>query len=212
MTKKEVKDQSLLIGIIILIIIFGTVIFLIYNKTNNPKEDEITVVEYNGFIFEKHGNFWVTLLTIEDQFDGWKRDYEFTFHYNPFEVEHIETMKNSRNETVTPNLFLNVQTIYLTTDPEYPAGVILGAVEIAKVLGNIYEKEVKSATTRPDNRTDAPVITCEDIGPDQRVIQLILGNSTRIYNNKGCIIVEGTNTINVVKASERLAFEMLRIL
>ncbi len=204
------KDSALLIGIFVVITVFGLVLFSM-TTTKNPVP-EIETVEYGGFIFEKQGPVWVTLLTVEDRVFEDPKHYEVFFHYTPYEVEHIETMRNSWNRSITPNLFMDARKIYITTDPGYPSGVILGAVEIAKILGKIYSKNVEAAITRPYNTTDAPVITCDDIGPNVRVIHLNLGNSTRIYSNHGCIVVEGTNTEEVNMASERLAFEMLNIL
>ena len=204
------KDKNLLIGIFIIITVFGVVLFSM-TSSKDPVQ-EIESIDYNGFIFEKQGNIWVTLITLQDKLSGKERNYEVFFHYTPYEVEHIETMKNSRNQTVTPDLFMNARKIYITTDPDYPAGVVLGAVEIAKIMGKIFEKDVKAAIIRPHNRTDAPVITCDDIGPATKVIHINLGNSTRIYSNHGCIVVEGISTEEVNKASERLAFEMLNIL
>ncbi len=214
--KKDKKgDKTLIISIVIIIALFGSLIFLIMslNKDKPVVSENVTEVKtYGGFVFTKDGNVWVTRMSIKDTFKGWEREYEIFFHYTPDEVEDIETMRNARNETVSPNLFLDARKIYITMDPKYPSEVILGAVEIAKILGKVYEREVKSAIIRPDNRTDAPVITCNDIGPGVRVIQLELTNQTRIYSNRGCIVVQGTNTTELLKASERLAYEMLKVL
>ena len=196
---------------LILVIVFGGILAVI--KLNPPEIDDSPEIKtYNGFVFEKEGNIWKTNFVVEDKFKGWKRTYLLLFHYTPDEVENITTMRNSKGETISPNLFLNVNKVYITTDPDYPAEVILGAVEISKIVGQIYEKDVKGATTRQDNRTDAPVITCEDISSSARVIRLDIGDQTRIYSDKGCVIVEGTNPSEVVRASERLAYEMLKIL
>jgi hypothetical protein len=113
-------------------------------------------------------------------------------------------------------LFLNIPKVYITTEPNYPASVVLGGVEISKVMAIVsksYETQmvIKSAMTKPGNYS-FPIATCENITATQRVIYLKLGNETKIDFDNGCVIVEGTDAIQLLRASERLAFEILRIL
>ena len=207
------KDKVLIFSIVALLVIFGGIFMSLRNTAiETSTEPQIEILEYNGYIFEKHGDIWSTTVTITDSFKGWERQYEILFHYSPKEVEDVETLKNARNISISPNLFLDAQTIYITMDPEYPSAVVLSGVEIAKIIGNVYEKGVKGAITRPDNRTDAPVITCNDIAPAIRIIKLELGNETKIYSDKGCIVVQGTDSDELLRASERLTYEMLKIL
>lgn len=205
------NDKLLLISILIII---GCILALILlpKIINNGSEDKIESVEYNGFVFEKYGSVWVTNVQIKDYVRGWDKLYEIYFHYTPQEVEYIPSLQNSNNDSTAPNLIMDANLIYITTDPNYPASVILGGVEISKILGNIYKKQVKSALTKPDNRTNAPVKTCDDIGPGIRIIHLKLGNETRIYSDNGCVVVEGVTPLDVVKASEKLTFELLKIM
>lgn len=211
--KKEMeKDKVLVYGIVILLLVFGA--FIIGVKFINIQEEtpQVEVKTYNGFVFEKIGNIWVTTIRMSDWLKGTERDYQILFHYTPDEVEYIPTMKNVRNESVAPNLFLDARTIYITTDPEYPAEVVLSGVEIAKIIAQVYQKQVKSAVTRPDNRTEAPVITCDDLAHLVRVIDLRLGNETKIFSDHGCVVVQGTDSGELLKAAERLTFELLHIL
>lgn len=203
------NDKILLVSILVIVVCILALILLPKLTDTNT---EIETETYNGFVFEKYGEFWVTLLQVRSATNNEIRPYEVFFHYTPQEVEYIPSMQNSRNDSITPELFMDAKLIYITTDPKYPASVILGGVEISKILGNIYKKEVKSALTKPDNRTNAPVKTCEDIGPDIRIIHLKLGNETKIYSNNGCIVVEGQTPIDIIKASERLSFEILKIM
>ncbi len=205
------NDKVLIISILVIV---GCILALILipKLTNQNSENQIETVVYNGFTFEKYGDVWVTEVQVRDWARGWDKPYEIYFHYTPQEVEYIPSMQNSRNQSSTPNLFMDSRLVYITTDPKYPGSVVLGGVEIAKILGVIYEKEVKSALTKPDNRTNAPVKTCDDIGPGIRIINLKLGNSTRIYSDHGCVVVEGETPVDILKASERLAFEMLKIM
>ena len=211
--KKEMeKDKILVYGLILLVLVFGAFIIGVRFIKVQDETPQIEVKTYNGFVFEKHGNIWVTTIRMSDWLKGTERDYEILLHYTPDEVEHIPTIKNTRNESVSPNLFLDARKIYITTDPEYPAEVVLSGVEIAKIIGQVYEKQVKAAVTRPDNRTEAPVITCDDLANFVRVIDLRLGNETKIFSEHGCIVVQGTDPGELLKAAERLTFELLKIL
>jgi hypothetical protein len=207
------RDKVLIYILLGVLLVFG---ILAYSIMSNPKKIELPKNEirtYNGYVFEQQeGQFWFTKLSIADKSKGWKRDYDMYFHYTPDQVEWIETMKDSKNNSVAPNLFLNVDRVYITTDPDYPASVVLGGVEIAKVLGKIYDKEVKGAVTRYKNNSAVPVITCDNINATQRIIMLELGNETKIYNSNGCIIVKGKDAFDLIKACERLTYEMLKIL
>ncbi|MFH2019957.1 MAG: hypothetical protein ABIJ34_00955 [archaeon] len=203
------QDMILVSAIVGIVAIFGVIMYFV--ATSASPSEKIETLNYNGFVFEKHGDVWTTLLRVGDKLSGKYKEYEVYFHFTPADVEDIPTIKNSRNDTVTTALFMQSNLIYITTDPEYPASVILGGVEIAKVLGQIYQKEVKATITRP-GKTGALVVTCENISNTVRVIDLRLGNTTAIYNNNGCIIVQGRDSIELLKASERLTFEMLKIL
>ena len=210
--KPNLKNDKLLLIPIGVIIACVLALILLPKFVNNNDPDEIETVTYKGFVFEKYGNAWVTQLQVQDWLQGWDKPYEISFHYTPYEVEYIPSIVNSRNESSAPDLIMSAQRIYITTDPKYPASVVLGGVEIAKILGNVYEKDVKSALTKEDNRTNAPVRTCQDIGPMIRVIELRLGNETKIFSENGCIVVQGVTPLDTIKASERLTFELLKIM
>jgi len=205
-------DKVLIYGFIMLVLIFGLFIIGVRFVKVQEETPQIEVKTYNEFVFEKIGNVWITTIRMSDWLKGENRDYQILFHYTPDEVEQIPTMKNVRNESVTPNLFLDARLIYITTDPEYPAEVVLSGVEIAKIIGQVYQKQVKSAITRPDNRTEAPVVTCDDLATAVRIIDLRLGNETKIFSDHGCIVVHGTDSGDLLKAAERLTYELLKIL
>ena len=208
--ESQTKNDMILIGSILgIIAIFGLIMFFV--STAQTPASTVETRMFKGFTFQKHGDVWVTTLTVGDTETGLKRDFEIYFHYFPSEVEQIPSMKNSRNDTVTPELFINAKKVYITVDPDYPASTILGGVEIAKILAQVYGKEVKAAVTRKGT-TDAEVVTCDDIQENVRIISLRLGNSTKIFSEKGCIVVQGTNTVELLKASERLTFEMLKMI
>ncbi|MEM3374829.1 MAG: hypothetical protein QXE31_06495 [Candidatus Woesearchaeota archaeon] len=208
-SNKKNNDKFIIITIFVILAIIVIIFSLRYFLKEKPNVPETKI--YNGFTFVKIGNYWQTTLRTESS-SGIK-EYEILFHFTPDQVENISTEKNIKNQTITPYLFMNTQRIYITTNPEYPSSVVIGGVEISKIIGQVFRREVRGALTKEYyNNSNAPIITCEDINDTQRVIYLKLGNETKIYSDDGCIIVQGENPEMLLKASERLAFEILKIL
>ncbi|MBN2368605.1 hypothetical protein JXC34_06295 [Candidatus Woesearchaeota archaeon] len=210
------KDDILIKGIVVLIVIFGLIVFgvrLIPKSTLTENTPEVITKEFKGYVFENHDNIWTTDISTRNIVTKEIKTYNIMFHYTPDEVEHIQTIIGIDNKTSSPELFMNSNLLYLTVDPTDPGGVVLSAVEIAKIAGNIYSLNVKSAITKEYPGSNYPIITCNNVSKTVKVIHFKLGNRTGIFNdNKGCVIVEGTNEVELLKASERLTFEMLRIL
>jgi hypothetical protein len=207
------KDKILIIGILIVLFVFGIILVGIKLIGNGGEQQVTTETKvFNGYVFEKYGDIWSTRITKKDLATGKLSDFDIMFHYTPDEVSDIDTLRNAKNESIAPYLFLNSKLVYVTTEPDYPASAILAGVEIAKIIAQIYGKDVKGALAKNSTNTVTPIATCDNITTTQTVIYLKLGNSTGIYNNKGCVVVQGRNTEELLKASERLAFEMLKIL
>ena len=55
-------------------------------------------------------------------------------------------------------------------------------------------------------------MTCENSTTSTVVIHLNLGQTTSIYNDGSCIIVEGNNPLELILAAEKYSFEMLGIM
>jgi hypothetical protein len=210
------RDKILIISVIVIAAVFWGLFTLLKDQVNKTEQPKINIKTYNGFVFEEIDNIWTTHITISNKLTGKGESYSIMFHYTPDEVENVTTEKNTRNESVTPNLFLNMPLIYITTEPNYPGAVVLGGVEISKTMAIVSKTydlrtQIKSAMTKPGNYS-FPIATCENITKTQRVIYLKLGNQTGISFDNGCVIVQGTDETELLRASERLAFEILRIL
>ena len=212
-TKLVNDNTKMIVGFFAALLFFG---FLIGIKLI-PQETVVDVTpltkEYNGFIFEKKGDFWESRIDAKNIITNKTQSYNVLFHYTPDEVDDIITIKDVENRTTTPRLLLNSVVMYITVDPEDPGGIIVSAVEIAKVAGTIHQKNVKSALIRPDARLpNSPIITCNNVTKTDKVLRIKLGNRTGIFNEEGCIIVEGTNETELLRAAERLSFELIGIL
>ena len=89
--KKKYNDKILLISIGVIVILFGVLLYST-SKNNVPTQESVT---YKGYEFVKIGNIWQASLIIGNDEQGWQKQYNILFHYNPFEVENIETMTSS---------------------------------------------------------------------------------------------------------------------
>lgn len=209
--KKEDKtDNALIYVILVIVVVFGMFGFwILKNKNSEPKTENVI---YNEYVFEKNGDFWSTHVRVSTSLDDTIREYNVHFHVTPYDVEDIPSIKSTTNKSTGRNYISRADKIYITMDPEYPASVVLSGVQLAKILGNIYQKDVSSAITRPDIRTDAPIITCNNSTLSTVVIHLNLGQTTHIYNEGSCIIVEGRDPLELLLATERYSFELLGIM
>jgi hypothetical protein len=211
------RDKILIISLIVIAAIFWGLFTLLKDQVNKTEQPKINIKTYNGFVFEEIDNIWTTRITISNKLTGKGESYSIMFHYTPDEVENVTTEKNTKNQSTLPNIFLNKPLIYITTEPNYPGAVVLGGVEISKTMAIVSKTydirtQIKSAMTKPGNYS-FPVATCDNVTANQRVIYLKLGNETKIDAlTNGCVIVQGTDETELLRASERLAFEILRIL
>lgn len=208
--KTDETDKALIYVIMIIVVIFSIFGYFIFKNKDAVSETEDVI--YKDFVFQKNGDFWSTRVRVTTSLDDTIRDYNVHFHVTPYEVENIQTIKSTTNVSMGLNYISGAEKIYITTDPEYPASVVLGAVQLAKILGNIYQKDVSSAVTREDNRTESPLITCEDSDMETVVIHMNLGNTTSIYRDGSCIVVQGRDPFELVLAAERYSFELLGIM
>jgi hypothetical protein len=213
--KSEAKNENkvLIIFIFAIIGIFGIIWLVMLNAKPSPESLPADTVTYRQFVFFKSGNYWQSLVVIKNQMSGESAVYNISFHHTPYEVMNISSPVNSRNETVAPKILVNgARQVYLTMDPEDPSSVAISGVEIAKIIGRIYRIPLKASITRPNNKTDAPIITCANVTGTSKVLLLKLGNETAIKEEMGCVVVEGTNPDELLRASEKLVFELLKIL
>jgi hypothetical protein len=209
--ERKGNDKVLIISLLAIVVIFAGILLFMRNSKEAPIKEE--VIKYGEYVFSQKGDLWYTQLSIKDKFKGWDRQYNLYFHYNPLQVEDIPTVENSNGEASSPKiLIIGARKVFITMDPQYPASVVLSGVEVAKILGQVYEMDVKAAVTRYTNKTDAPVITCNSYGNGTRVVELRLSNETAIREEGGCIVVKGTDPQELLMASSRLAFELLKIL
>jgi len=160
---------------------------------------------YNGYTITKHEFGWAATVYAGQK----EQPYIVYLHYGPKEVDKINS------ETVKDKI-LNSKQIYTTFNPSMPgAPTALAVIDIVKVTGTnpewgIFKIPTQAAITEPDGINE--VKTCKDATNETSVILLKLGDETKIYPEDYCIIIQAENEEDIIKASNRLVYELLGII
>lgn len=189
-----------IIALLILIAVTGGAFFLADKE--NPDE-----YVYNNFRVFKNPTIGYTVVAYLNE-----QPYNLNLRNDP---------KNTENISIDPrirNFILLKPATAFTLDPSFNSVPVLGASEMATILGRrlgIYNKQVIGAITKPpENSTDnnTPVIDCKNVNSNLNVIRLQLGPETEVFlENNGCIIVQGTDEWEIVRASDRLIYHILEV-
>ena len=222
--KEEVKgvklksDRILIVGVIIIVLLFGIVFGLRYFTQEQPEtiddlhelnlkgklKEEQGYLYKNVYSFVKFDNLWYT------QFKSPKgtRLYDIQFRYGPREVEDIN-IKGSLNTEL-----LNRATEYYVTFN--PTGndfshVALAVADFNQHMINIFFKKPVAACDKNEtyNCADRPIITCENT--DKLVLYVKEANSSRVYFDDNCIVVEGSG-FNLIKGVDRILYDFYDII
>ena len=104
--------------------------------------------------------------------------------------------------------------VFITLSPEdnLTSKATIAALEIDKIIDNpyFYNLPVNSSMTSPFG--NFPVISCSNATEDNAVIWLKKGASTQITETNNCIIVEGEDEDDLIKAADRLSLFLVGIM
>lgn len=222
--KEEVKgvklksDRILIVGVIIIVLLFGIVFGLRYFTQEQPETiDDLHELNLKGKLKEEQGylykdvysfvkfdNLWYT------QFKSPKgtRLYDIQFRYGPREVEDI-TIKGSLNT----ELLNRVTEYYVTFNPTGNdfSHVALAVADFNQHMINIFFKKPVAACDKNEtyNCVDRPIITCENT--DKLVLYVKEANSSRVYFDDNCIVVEGSG-FDLIKGVDRILYDFYDII
>lgn len=158
--KKQKKNQ-LIIGIILIVIMFGSVFGIIVGSLG--KEDENKKVNYGDYEFAKQNNFWMLDIV----------NYNFIFRYNPYEVQEIETEVKYLNNYYGKPLYLSSSNSGAT-------------YEIFANLDQVTLRIQNACLNKEECTENRPTKTCED-----NFIIIEEKNKTQIIQNDSCVFIQG---------------------
>jgi hypothetical protein len=207
--KSEKKSDTyffLTVGIVVLalIILIAGAVFL---KRHAQDKDA-----YNHFKFSKPGLFWETAI----ERDGMITFVPFYFH--PRDLESIPIEPGVQNKILN---FTKNGTIIITLDPNLNSTMVQAGVQISRLTGERYGVlgfTTRSAITNLPEGMNAsqnltvPIINCDQANETLLVIRLTVGTIQGIGSRGNCIIVEGRNEDEVLRAAEKLDYLLLGIM
>ena len=212
--KQKRRTNIFFISLGIILIISASFMFFNYKKPNE--------YEYNGFTFSKVRLESAPKLVFHQLrvYNG-NSVYELPFRNGPESLESIPVTNLSvawlKSATESENYNILAKSVYLTFSPKLSGGdLAIAGGEIAKVLGTsnygIYKIPTGGAVTESIEGKNSIVRTCNNATRDMGIILLSIGNETKVYSDKDCVIVQGTNYVNLIKAADRFIYELLGIL
>ena len=220
---KEEQDPELdkssrrlmLYAIIGAAIIIGAIIAV----TNLMGVDEGSY-EYNGFLFERYpGNeAWYTSVMMNDMI------YPLPFHYGPRDLEEIPYSVNEERLLASEFIFLSIPPMDDESGAE-ARRMGQAAIEVGKIIGtrnNIFNIPARATLTHypageeppeTDEGETIPVVNCDNVPENSSVIMFGISDHTIVYEQTdNCIIVQGTDGRETIKAANRLTYGLLGIM
>jgi hypothetical protein len=203
--KSNNKPLFLAIGII-LIIIFS--IFMISKiPLFNEEKKNYNEIYYNGFLFLNYSGEWYTYIQIP----GKNQPHEIEMRNGPMEVDDIFM------ELIIKDIIYDAEQVLLTTDPDLSSKSIIAMFESGKIIGDKYDiinKPIAFGLTKElfGKEGAAEIITCEYSTEKSPVIYFRLGDKTEIFMEEKCIIVQGTDEYELIRASSRLVYSLIGVI
>ncbi len=133
---KKQKRNQVIIGVILIIVMFGSVFAVIVGSFGNKENSK---VDYNSFEFFKQSNFWILEIG----------DFDFIFKYNPNEIQEIETEVKFLNNYYGKPLYISSENSEAT-------------YEIASNLEQVTLRMQNACLDEEDCEDDLPLKTCDD--------------------------------------------------
>ena len=202
MKKKKIMLITLTIVVAILILLLAYLGFIKFIGATTLADDE------NTYMFKDE--FPVTKLEeIDYLLQGFLGPRPFNLHLrtDPREADTIPSEDDIRTKTLK-----STKVIYVTVDPDLTSDATIAAAEITKITGAPEIMNIPTFVALTEKRReDIPKKTCEDNTESERVILLKLAKETNIHSEDTCIIIEGTNELELIKASDKFILQLLGI-
>ena len=203
----EVKQASNT-PLFVMIFIIGAIIvgFFIAGSLAGDGTDEgpeISYKKYNGFNMINISGMWYTQIQLPDS----ENVHDIEMRNSPWEVEHVPISEDVMAPT------LNSSLIYLTIDPNMTSLGVVAMIEVGRITGDKYDLlNIPTRGALTEKGKGAPYVTCQNATEDTRVILFRTADATQVWEDEGCIIVEGTNATQLVKAADRFTYQLMGVI
>jgi len=177
--EKKKRRNQLFVVIVLASILLASIFGYALGGGRSSEENEIT---YNGYEFIEEDGFWFTETG----------NFEFSFRYNPEEIEQIDSELN-----LLENYY--AKPLYISSD--YPEATY----EIASNLDLITLRIQPACLNESDCEGDLPLKTCED-----NFIIIEEKNQTNIIQDNNCVFIQGPQE-NLTMISDEFLFHILGV-
>ncbi len=208
--KKTKASLNLIIAITLIVIILGSIMFVIKIFTPKTMDDLIEeIIEkgetkygyiYNGFVFIEYEGLWHTKLQRGTEL------YNLHFHYSPAHVDQIPVIGSLDAE-------LDTSEFYITLDPleENISLIALASSELSLNLVKGMGIGIKSACYRNESEAcyERPIITCDNT--EEAVIFVKTAEETQVLLEGNCMTIQGKGD-NLLRAVDKVLFDFYGII
>ncbi len=193
------------IGMVVIII--GSMLAISYYFNKNP-ETNPNLYTYNGFEFEKIGNYWYTDIKVSHNANIL---FNLEMRYDPQSVEDIDV------DIDVFQRFIETKGFWLTADPDLTGKTAIAMMEVNRVVSDTnnilnYPTEAGITDFLTEHDPSLSVIDCENATRDFKVIWFGLANTTEITFMDNCFMIQGTNQSEIIRASDRFLYELMRVM
>jgi len=188
---KKQKRNQMIVGVVLVVVMFGSVFGVIVNSFGQNKDSED--VEYNGIKFVEQNNFWFAS----------KDSLEFVFRNNPEQVEKIDAELNYFNSYGGKPLYI------YSEDYEAELEVLRNFFYQNQIVQRVQsacldeEADIFNKTSECDE--GIPVKNCEN-----NFIIIRENNDTGIVQSDNCVFINGKQE-NLTKITDEFLFNVFGI-
>jgi hypothetical protein len=213
--KKSSKATLItVVSVLVVLTVFAALIFVPELLQKQKQEDS----KYNNFEFEQYEDgLWGVRVEVNTN------PYLVLMHYHPTEVDTIKVEQGAVdviNALATKVAVTGEGQVYITMDPDAPAGLAIAGVELAKVLGEkygIYNIPTKAAFSKPKEGfgQSIPIITCQDAVNDTFVVYIREAENEYVgvpQDFNQCIVVQGSSANETIRVADRLVYALFNII
>jgi|GEM_PF-3761220 len=194
-SKKKLERQVITLFIVLGIIFVSIVAFIISYQIGKQRPD----FKYGDFSVYKERLEGTTVDFYIIPINVFGRELNVALRSDPRKIKDISMEINEE-------LLDEIDEIWITTSPGLESDAIIATNEIGSFTGSIG---LRTGYALTEVVGEYPVMKCENASAKKRVIEVRLGNSTKIYSEDKCIIVQGKDYEDMIKAADRFVILLL---
>ncbi|MBI2672369.1 hypothetical protein HYX16_05530 [Candidatus Woesearchaeota archaeon] len=195
------ENKKKILAIIVIFLVAAGLFVYFYKYSKEPRS-----FNYHGFtVYEVMKDSY----NIEVFFANDPEPHYLSTRYNPKDLEYIEIADSKLRDNLLKD------EIFITMDPSNPnvtAKSVVALIEISKVTSNRFLFNIPTKGAFTEKKGENPVKYCKDVTKRTAIIWLKLTNQTRIYSDSGCVIIEGFNEDELIKAGTKLTLKLLGVM